>query len=162
MVTASLAKRGAMDVVVFRVDEMVCGIPILDIQEIKRIHAHAEVHRAPRYVRGLVNMRGHIVTLVDVGHRLGLPPRALRRAAPAIVVAHGDELVGLLVDEIDDVVSAEPGDIVPAPSNLGGVEGHFLSAVLRTADGLVALVDKERIAGADAHAERDPGRREGR
>lgn len=154
MATVAIAKRAAVDVVVFRVDEMICGMNILDIQEIKRIHAHAEVHRAPRYVRGLVNMRGHIVTLVDVGQRLGLPPRPVRKAAPAIVVAVGDELVGLLVDEIDDVVTAEPGDIVPAPSNLGGVEGHFLSAVMRTEGGLVALVDKDRIAGAEAHGER--------
>jgi purine-binding chemotaxis protein CheW len=154
MATAAIAKRASVDVVVFRVDEMTCGMNILDIQEIKRIHAHAEVHRAPCYVRGLVNMRGHIVTLVDVGQRLGLPPRPVRKAAPAIVVALGDELVGLLVDEIDDVVTAEPGDIVPAPSNLGGVEGHFLSAVMRTEAGLVALVDKDRIAGAEAHGER--------
>jgi purine-binding chemotaxis protein CheW len=154
MATAATAKRAAIDVVVFRVDEMTCGMNILEIQEIKRIHTHAEVHRAPRYVRGLVNMRGHIVTLVDVGQRLGLPPRPVRKAAPAIVVAVGDELVGLLVDEIDDVVTAEPGDIVPAPSNLGGVEGHFFSAVMRTEAGLVALVDKDRIAGAEAHGER--------
>ena len=158
MATAAIAKRAAaIDVVVFRVDDMVCGMDILDIQEIKRIHAHAEVHRAPRYVRGLVNMRGHIVTLVDVGQRLGLPPRPLRRAAPAIVVSLGDELVGLLVDEIDDVVTADPSDIVPAPGNLGGVEGHFLSAVMRTDGGLVAIVDKDRIAGVDAASDRREG-----
>lgn len=162
MATPAGSKRTtSTDVVVFRVDDVTCGMNILDVQEIKKIHAHTVVHRAPPYVRGLVNMRGHVVTLIDVGHRLGLAPRPVQRAAPAIILSVGDELVGLLVDEVDDVIVAEPGDVVPPPSNLGGIEGRFFEAVVRTSDGLVALIDKERIAGIDAD-ERDPSHREAR
>jgi purine-binding chemotaxis protein CheW len=143
-----VAQRTApIDFVVFRVEDVTCGIDILQIQEIKKIHAHAVVHRAPPYVRGLVNMRGHVVTLIDVGHRLGLGPKALDHATPAIIVSVGGELVGLLVDEVQDVIAAEPGDVLPPPANLGGIEGRFFEAVARTTSGLVALVDMERIAG---------------
>ncbi len=162
MATLATAKRAtATDVVVFRVEDVSCGMNILDVQEIKKIHAHTPVHRAPAYVRGLVNMRGHVVTLIDVGHRLGLEARPVRRAAPAIILSVGDELVGLLVDEVDDVIVAEPGDIVAPPSNLGGVQGRFFEAVVRTRDGLVALIDKERIAGAELD-ERPPAMRDAR
>ena len=158
MTPAAAAQRPPSDVVVFRVDELRCGLDIVQIQEIKRILSHTPVHHAPPYVRGLLNIRGQVVTLVDVGQRLGLPPRPLRRAAPAIVVGLGQELVGLLVDEVDDVVEVDPAALSGPPSNLGDVEGHFFGGVLRTAGGLVALVDKDRIAGPDPIE----GRREGR
>lgn len=154
-------RSGPTDVVVFRVDGIACGLDILDIQEIKKIHTHAVVHRAPSYVRGLVNMRGQVVTLIDVGERLGFETTPLRAAMPAIIISLGDEYVGLLVDEVDDVIEVDPMDILPPPSNLGGVEGHFLQAVVRTTEGLIALIDKERIAGVQgevAVAIREGGR----
>ncbi len=145
---APLTQRSSpTEIVVFRVDDVMCGIDILQVQEIKKIHAHAVVYRAPSYVRGLVNMRGQVVTLIDVGHRLGLGAKRLDQPTPAIIVSVGGELVGLLVDEVDDVIAAAPSDVLPPPSNLGGVEGRFFEAVARTADGLVALIDVERIAG---------------
>lgn len=137
------------DVVVFRVEDVRCGLDILDIQEIKKIHAHTPVHRAPSWVRGLVNMRGQIITLVDVRERLGLEPRPVALEAPAIIVPCGDELVGLLVDVVEDVMPADPRHVQPPPSNLHGVEGRFFTAVLPTGDGLIALVDKDRLAGLD-------------
>lgn len=153
MTPTAPAQRPPSDVVVFRVDELVCGLDIVQIQEIKRILSHTPVRHAPPYVRGLLNIRGQIVTLVDVGQRLGLPPRPLRRAAPAIVVGLGSELVGLLVDEVDDVVEVDASHLSEPPSNLGDVEGRFFGGVLRTPGGLVALVDKDRIAGPDAPAD---------
>jgi purine-binding chemotaxis protein CheW len=139
----------ARDVVVFQVDEILCGLDIRQIQEINRISAHTPVHRAPSYVRGLVNMRGQIITLVDVRARLGLETRPLAAAAPAIIVPVNGELVGLIVDEVDDVVLVEPEDVRPPPANLHGVEGRFFTSVLQTAGGLVAMIDKDRIAASE-------------
>ncbi len=107
------------------------------------------MHRAQGFVRGLVNMRGQIITLVDVRARLGLPTRPLTGSSPAIIVPVGHELVGLLIDEVDDVVLAEPDSIRPPPANLHGVEGRFFTSVLQTPTGLVAILDKDRIAMAD-------------
>ena len=145
------------DVVVFRVDDVRCGLDIQDIQEIKKIHAHTPVHRAPSWVRGLVNMRGQIITLVDVRERLGLPPQPVARQAPAVIVPFGTELVGLLVDEVEDVMAADPHQVQPPPSNLHGVEGRFFTAVLATADGLIALLDKDLLAVPDAVVTRGGG-----
>ncbi len=141
-------RSSATEIGVFRVVDVMCGIDILQIQEIKKIHAHTVVHRAPPYVRGLVNMRGHIVTLIDVGHRLGLDPTPLDRPTHAIIVSLRGDLVGLLVDEVNDVIAVESQDILPAPANLAGLEGHFFEAVARTNDGLIAVLDMNRIAGA--------------
>jgi purine-binding chemotaxis protein CheW len=141
--------KGAREIVVFRLDELVCGLDLRQIQEISRIHSFTPVHRAPGYVRGLVNMRGQIITLVDLRTRLELPPRPWRRGAPAIIVPLERELVGLLVDDVDDVLGVDEEAIRPPPANLHGVAGRFFTAVLQTPSGLVALVDKDRLAGLD-------------
>jgi len=150
----SHSRATSTDVVVFHVGDIECALDILQVQEIKRIRVYTPVHRSPPFVRGLVNMRGQIITLIDVRQRLGLEPRPVGPAAPAIIVAHRGELIGLLVDEVDDAIEVQPGHFQPPPSNLRGVEGHFFTAVLRTADGLIAVLDKDRIAGPET-TERD-------
>jgi len=134
----------AADIVTFRVCDMLCGLDIVDVQEIKRIHQITAVHRAPPEVRGVVNMRGRIVTIIDVRQKLGFAAAA---GGPAlvIIVPHREELLGLLVDDVDDIVRAEPGAIVPAPDNLEGVERELFCGVLKLDQTLVAILDRSRI-----------------
>jgi len=134
----------AADIVTFRVHDMLCGLDIADVQEIKRIHEITAVHRAPPDVRGVVNMRGRIVTIIDVRQKLGFPAAA---GGPAlvIVVPHRDELLGLLVDDVDDIVRVKPGAMAPAPDNLEGVERDLFCGVLKLDQTLVAILDRSRI-----------------
>jgi purine-binding chemotaxis protein CheW len=134
----------ATDIVTFRVCDMLCGLDIVDVQEIKRIHQITAVHRAPPEVRGVVNMRGRIVTIIDVRQKLGFPA-IVTGPALVIIVPHGEELLGLLVDDVDDIVRAEPGAIAPAPENLEGVERELFCGVLKLDQTLVAILDRSRI-----------------
>jgi len=134
----------AADIVTFRVCDMLCGLDIVDVQEIKRIHQITAVHRAPPEVRGVVNMRGRIVTIIDVRQKLGFP-EAAGGPALVIIVPHRDELLGLLVDDVDDIVRAEAGAIAPAPDNLEGVERELFCGVLKLDQTLVAILDRRRI-----------------
>jgi len=134
----------AADIVTFRVCDMLCGLDIVDVQEIKRIHQITAVHRAPPEVRGVVNMRGRIVTIIDVRQKLGFP-EAADGPALVIIVPHRDELLGLLVDDVDDIVRAEAGAIAPAPDNLEGVERELFCGVLKLDQTLVAILDRSRI-----------------
>ncbi len=148
-----------MEIVVFDVGTICCGLDILQVQEITRIPSYTPVHGAPPYVTGLMNMRGQIITLIDVRERLGLPRRAEGMAMWSIIVPLRGELVGLLVDTVGDVIRADPECIRPPPPNLHGTEGYFFPAVVETPEGLVALVEKDRIAGrhADASGQGAPG-----
>jgi purine-binding chemotaxis protein CheW len=134
----------ATDIVTFRVCDMLCGLDIVDIQEIKRIQQITAVHRAPPEVRGVVNMRGRIVTIIDVRQKLGFAP-APDGPALVIVVPHGEELLGLLVDDVDDIVRAEPGSIAPTPDNLDGIERELFCGVLKLDQSLVAILDRSRV-----------------
>jgi purine-binding chemotaxis protein CheW len=145
----------AADIVTFRVRDMLCGLDIVDVQEIKRIHQITAVHRAPPEVRGVVNMRGRIVTIIDVRQKLGFEPAA---GGPAlvIIVPHREELLGLLVDDVDDIVHAEPGSIAPAPDNLVGVERELFCGVLKLDQTLVAILDRRRVVERNASVRPSP------
>lgn len=149
-----MSTTGPGEVVIFRLDGQRCALALSAVQEIKRVAGHTPVHRAPPWVRGLVNMRGQVITLVDVRQRLGLTPRdTVGPSALAIIVQQEADLVGLLVDAVEDVVAAPPSDVRRPPANLQGVDARYVTAVIEQADGLVALLDKDRIAGRDGPRE---------
>jgi purine-binding chemotaxis protein CheW len=145
----SIPNTVAADIVTFRVCDMLCGLDIVDVQEIKRVHQITAVHRAPPEVRGVVNMRGRIVTIIDVRQKLGFTP-AGDGPALVIIVPHRDELLGLLVDDVDDIVRAEPGTLAPAPANLKGVERELFCGVLKLDLALVAILDRSRVVEQNA------------
>src|SRR5438477_10638336 len=99
----------------FFVDGHYFGVDVLKVQEIIRFQEMTRVPLAPPVVRGLINLRGQIVTALDLRRRLQLPDQAADRK-PINVVVHTDEgAVSLLVDEIGDVIAVPEGDLEPPP-----------------------------------------------
>ncbi|NTU60557.1 MAG: purine-binding chemotaxis protein CheW [Deltaproteobacteria bacterium] len=143
--SAPSGQPGYAEFVLFRLEEMLCGIDILQVQEIKRLARLTPVPRSPGYVRGVVNMRGQIVTALDVRQRFGLDPIDVERPVLAIIIPRGEELLGLLVDEVEDVVRAEKDAVVSLPANVRGPQRHYLDGILTLDGALVSIVDKERI-----------------
>lgn len=136
---------GGGDYVTFRVSDLLCGLNIVEVQEIKRIQTITTVHRAPPHVRGVVNMRGRIVTVIDIRPTLGFP--AVERSPALVIIVHrGDDLMGLLVDDVDDIVHADPGYLADPPPNLSTAEKDLFCGVLKLENTLVALLDSHRIA----------------
>lgn len=122
-----------------------CGINILNIQEINK---HFEITRVPQssdYIEGILNLRGRIVTIIDLGKKLGLSPVTKNKDNRNIIVNSDDEHIGLLVDSISDVVIAHQDDIEPAPSNIGGVKGKYFQGVLKTEKQLIGILDIEEV-----------------
>jgi purine-binding chemotaxis protein CheW len=93
------------------------------------------------------------VTIIDVRQKLGFAAAAPGPAL-VIIVPHREELLGLLVDDVDDIVRAEPGAIAPAPDNLEGVERELFCGVLKLDQTLVAILDRSRIV--ERNARRSP------
>ncbi len=140
------------------------GLDILLVREINRHLDLTPVDRAPDYVRGLLNLRGQIVTVVDLGIRLGLEPRRIGSESRCVVLKTTtelrsqegteeldddtvDDVVGLLIDRVGDMVSVDSAEIEPPPANVGVVEGRFLSGVVKLeGDLMVILRAKEVLA----------------
>ncbi len=129
----------------FYVGGALCGINILNIQEINKHFEITKVPQAPDYIEGILNLRGRIVTIVDLGKKLGLDPVNEDKDNRNIIVNSEDEPIGLLVDSISDVVLASQDDIEPAPSNIGGVRGKFFQGVLKTEKQLIGILDIDEV-----------------
>lgn len=83
------------------------------------------------YIKGILNLRGRIITILDLGKKLGLGSVKKNKENTNIIVNAENEHIGLLVDAISDVVSARHRDIEPAPANIGSVKGLYFQGVLK-------------------------------
>ncbi|MFO1008929.1 MAG: chemotaxis protein CheW [Planctomycetota bacterium] len=123
------------------------GIEILRVQEIRGYTAATPIPNSPSWVRGIMNLRGTIVPVVDLRAKLGLEPTAYGRFTVIIVVNVGTRVIGLIVDSVSDVLSFSPQDVQPAPDLGGGSEGRFARGIARVQESLVVLLDLERVLG---------------
>jgi purine-binding chemotaxis protein CheW len=129
----------------FYVGGALCGINILNIQEINKHFEITKVPQASDYIEGILNLRGRIVTIIDLGKKLGLAPVSKNKDNRNIIVNSEDEHIGLLVDAISDVAIAKKEEIEPAPSNIGGMKGKFFQGVLKTEKQLIGILDIDEV-----------------
>ena len=138
--------------IVLEVGNIRCGIPITRIQEINKQLDMTPVHHAPAYVRGVINLRGQIVTVVDLRVKFDLPPLDLDEERCIVVVRWLGESIGLLADRIQDIVVADAADILDPPANIRGVTGAFFSGIYPMEQGLVAFLRLPELLKYDAPA----------
>jgi len=138
--------------IVLEVGNIRCGIPITRIQEINKQLDMTPVHHAPAYVRGVINLRGQIVTVVDLRAKFDLPPLDLDEERCIVVVRWSGESIGLLADRIQDIVVADAADILDPPANIRGVTGAFFSGIYPMEQGLVAFLRLPELLKYDAPA----------
>lgn len=132
-----------MEIATFYVGEALCGIDILNIQEINKQTEVTTVPQAPEYVKGVLNLRGRIVTVIDLGEKIGLSPITVNKDNRNVIVDSHDEHIGLLVDRISDVMMADTTKIESPPANIGGIQGKYFSGVFKTDNSLVGILDIE-------------------
>ena len=129
----------------FYVGGALCGINILNIQEINKHFEITQVPQASDYIEGILNLRRRIVTIIDLGKKLGLDPVNKDKENRNIIVNSDDEHIGLLIDSISDVVIAKADDIEPAPSNIGGLKGKYFQGVVKTDQQLIGILDIDEV-----------------
>jgi len=128
----------------FVVGDLFFGVDVLRVQEVLKFQAMTAVPLAPHVIEGLINLRGHIVTALDLRRRLGLPPRAGDRAPMNVVVRTEEGAVSLLVDEIGDVVNVDSGLWENTPGNLDPGVRDLIRGVYKLDDRLLLVLDAER------------------
>lgn len=136
----------------FFVDGMYCGVEVLRVQEVIRYQDMTRVPLAPAVVHGLINLRGQIVTAIDLRERLGLKPRPEGVLPMNVVVRTADGATSLLVDEIGDVVTVREEDFERPPETISGVTRELIEGVFKLKDRLLIIVDTERAIGVAAAA----------
>ena len=134
----------------FRLAGMTFGLPAIEVQEIIRLPAITRVPLADRAVAGLVNLRGQIVTAIDLRARLGLPSRHVGERSIGVVIRTEDGVFGLLVDEIGDVLDLDHDSLHPIPETVSaGVRDALHGAFQLAERGLVLLLISDHIVRTD-------------
>jgi len=143
---------------VLRCGDVHLGVPIDRVREIVLVPDIAPVPESGEVIRGIINLRGRILPVLDLGHRLGVS-RAPRDRSGRIVVVEQDaqHLLGLLVDEASEVLRIPEGSVSPTPELAGIVLGAGVRNVARCDDRLILLVDLEVVLAFDGSR---PARRE--
>lgn len=137
--------RDKIELSTFMIGNALCGIDILKIQEINRNFDITEVPQAEAYVKGILNLRGKIVTIIDMGKKLELSPITNCDKTRNIVVDSGSEDIGFMVDAVCDVVIADHASLEPPPSNMNGIKSKYFKSVLKTDNNLIGVLDIDEI-----------------
>ncbi len=127
----------------FYVGDILLGVDIRQVQEINRQSEVTPVPHAPSYVRGVINLRGEVTTVIDLRTVLGLPQAEASRECRNLIVNSQGESIGFLVDRISDILALRSDQITPAPSNLNGIQSRFFSGVHVLETGIVVLLNVE-------------------
>jgi purine-binding chemotaxis protein CheW len=137
----------------FFVGNLFFGVDVLRVQEVLRAQQMTRVPLAPAVIEGLINLRGQIVTAIDMRRRLGLPPRAPGETPMNMVVRTEDGAVSLLVDEIGDVLDVEAAAYERPPQNLDPEVRELIRGVYKLKDRLLLVLDTDRTVELAARRE---------
>jgi purine-binding chemotaxis protein CheW len=139
--------------VTFCLGDETYGIMVMQVQEVLRIPDIAPVPGSADYVVGIINLRGNVVTVVDSRHRFGLPPKELDDASRIVVTEVGNQIIGILVDNVAEVVELKSSDIESAP-NVGNDESaKYIQGVSSRNGKLLILVDLNKFLDIEELAE---------
>jgi len=141
---------GTKQYATFFLGELFLGVEVLKVQEVIRYQEMTPVPLSPDVVQGLINLRGQIVTAIDLRRRLELPARADGVLPMNVVVRSDDGAVSLLVDEIGDVVEIADDAYERPPETLKGVARELVTGVYKLKERLLLVLDTDRAVALPA------------
>lgn len=137
--------RGQMQCVTFELEDETYGINVMQVQEVLRETEVAPVPGAPHYVIGIINLRGNVVSVIDARIRFGLSTIERTDMTRIIVIETQQQIIGILVDSVAEVVDVKMSEIETAP-NVGNDESsRYIDGVVSRDDKLLILVDLDKL-----------------
>jgi purine-binding chemotaxis protein CheW len=125
------------------------GVAILNVQEIKGYAPVTPIPNTPPWVRGVMNLRGTIVPVIDLRLRLGMPAADYGPFTVIVVLAVGAKVVGAIVDAVSDVLSIPDGQVQQTPDLGVAIDVRFVGGIAQADDKLVILLDAETLLRHD-------------
>jgi purine-binding chemotaxis protein CheW len=140
----SASARGG-EFLTFRLGEEEYGIDILRVQEIRSYEAPTRIANAPEFIRGVVNLRGVIVPIVDLRLKFGLANPTYDSLTVVIILSVARRVVGIVVDAVSDVVTLMPQQVRPAPEFGASLDTRFITGLGTLGERMLILADIERL-----------------
>ncbi len=143
---ARLAEAGsARSLVLLTVADQLCGVPVLSVRDILGDQPITRIPLAPPEIAGSLNLRGRIVTAIDLRRRLGVPPAPPGTPRMSVVTEQGGDLYALLVDQVSEVMTPPASAFERNPPTLPPAWAGFCDGIYRLQDRLMVVLDIGRI-----------------
>jgi len=125
------------------------GIEILRVQEIKGFSKIREIPNAPSYIKGVMNLRGTVVPVIDLRTRFGMPEAEYNQFTVIIVVSIGAKVVGLIVDAVSDVLNITKDQVEETPDISGDLDTSYFEGMGKVGEKLVLLLNIDNLVTGD-------------
>ena len=140
----------AQSFVVFRLGGEGYALEVLRVQEVLDMQALTEVPGGPRFLLGVINLRGHVVPVYDLRMAFGLSKDPTQTRAPCVLIVESTlgndpQITGLLVDRVSDVLEFSPEEVQPPPQLGLGKASPFVRGLIRHQDGFLLVLDVDRV-----------------
>lgn len=154
---ANIVQSGTADtseVLTFVVEGQHYGVDILRVQEIRCWESVTRVPNTPDHIRGVLNLRGAIVPIIDLRIRLGLTQVEYEPTTVIVVLQvhseHGSRTMGIVVDAVSDVCSVKSSDVQETPDFGVNVDTRYMRGITCVSDPMVIILDADRLLSSDA------------
>jgi purine-binding chemotaxis protein CheW len=125
------------------------GIAIKYVVEIIGIQSITAVPKVPHYIMGVINLRGKVIPVIDVRLKFGKESTEYNDRTCVIVIEIGDVTLGLIVDRVDEVLTAEENDLAQPPANRSGFDNRYVMAIVKIGTKKQLLLDVEKLVKGD-------------
>jgi purine-binding chemotaxis protein CheW len=132
----------------FKLQEEEYGIEILRVQEIKGFSRITPIPNTPSYIKGVMNLRGTVVPVVDLRIKFCMPQAEYNQFTVIIVVTVGKKVIGLVVDAVSDVLNIVKNEIEAAPE-FAGADTSFLTGMAKAGERFITLLNIDRLIGTE-------------
>jgi len=136
----------------FYVGDILLGVDIRQVQEINRQLSVTAVPHSSRYVRGVINLRGDVATVIDLRTILGLPSAEVTRESRNLIVHSQGESIGFLVDRISDILTLCSTEISQPPTTIEGVDASLFKGVFKLEKELLLILDVDAVLSGEPSA----------
>lgn len=146
----STSEKPKHELIAFRIGEQEFCVEVMSVREIRGWTPATPVPQAPSFVRGIINLRGVLLPIVDLAARLGYPSAEPTARSVIMVAEVGDQDIGLLVDGVSDIFTVEEDEIQPTPDVASNQARTYVRGVISIDKRMVSVIATENIIGAIA------------
>jgi len=144
------ASTDELQLVSFNVGNEEFGVDILKVQEINRMVEITRVPQAPRYIEGVINLRGKVIPIVDLRKRFNLESKEHDKDTRIVVVDIGGNIMGMIVDSVSEVLRLQASTIEPPPEIVTGLTSECIKGVAKLEDRLLIFLDLSKVIDVSA------------
>jgi len=127
------------------VRDALCALDAAGVQEVIRVDSVTRVRHAPDEVAGVMNLRGKIVTLLDLGMILGFGKSVVTKESRVFIMEDRNEFLGVLVDRVGEVIETESGQADSLPVNIPAAQARFFRGICRAGGHVIALLNPREV-----------------